>query len=106
MVRKSSRKSVKRQRNVKERHYVVIDYPEEKELLSGSNYTVRIGASESDCVEVSIDGGEWTSCRQGEGFWWFDWYNYPTGSHEIRARIRKNNRTLKSSIVRHCKYQT
>ena len=71
--------------------YVVIDYPQENEVITHPSYAIRIGASGNGVVEVSIDGGEWNYCRYALGFWWFDWANYPGGTHRIIARLRDND---------------
>ncbi len=102
------KKSVKKKdvkENSRKRHYVVVDFPEDNEIISHCDYTVKIGASNGDCVEVSVDGGNWFPCRRAEGYWWFDWLNYPEGFHKIEARLRIKNRTVKNSIVRKCRYQ-
>ncbi len=102
------KKSVKKKcvkDSCRRRHYVVIDFPEDNEILFHCGYTVKIGASDGDCVQISIDGGNWSLCRKSEGYWWFDWIDYHEGFHKIEARLRSKNRTLKNSIVRKCKYQ-
>ena len=83
--------------------HVVIDYPQEKETISCPEYTIRVGPVNSSVVEVSIDGGEWNICRFAEGYWWFDWANYPAGKHKITARVRSDKgKTLKKSDIRSC----
>ncbi len=85
--------------------YVVVDYPQEGEVLIGPDYTIRIGASEKGSTEVSIDGGEWKKCRMAEGFWWYDWKHYPPGPHTIAARlVNEKGRVLRKSSVRNCTY--
>ena len=37
-------------------------------------------------VEVSIDQGDWMSCREALGIWWYDWSGYAKGKHEVVAR--------------------
>ncbi len=96
-------KSVKE--NIRKKHYVIVDFPDDNEIIYHSDYAIKIGASEADCVEISIDGGKWSLCRMSEGYWWFDWVNYPEGIHKIEARLRIKNRTVKNSIVRKCRYQ-
>ena len=86
--------------------YVVIDYPVENELITHPSYAIRVGTSGNGVVEMSIDGGEWTYCRYALGFWWFDWANYPAGSHRIVARLRDNDgKELNKSKIRKCSYK-
>ncbi|MDI6641089.1 MAG: hypothetical protein QME68_02100 [Elusimicrobiota bacterium] len=105
-IRKTKNKVVSR----KTTRYVVIDYPQENEVISHPDYAIRISASDTSdtIVEVSIDGGDWRKCRyaddgSGAFYWWFDWSNYPVGEHKIIARICSNSgRTLKKSDIRTC----
>ncbi len=90
----------------KKENYVIVDYPKENETITTPNYTIRIGASEGSAVEVSIDAGNWESCRPAEGYWWYDWADYAPGFHLIRARIRDNKgKIVKTSSSRGCRYQ-
>ena len=83
--------------------YVVIDHPIENEGIQGTHYAIRIGSSDKGCVEVCIDGYEWSPCRRSEGFWWFDWGNYSPGRHTIQARLRSDKgRVLRKSLPRKC----
>ena len=104
MKKKSAKKKGVKE-STRKRHYVVIDFPEDDAIISHCDYTVKIGASKGDYVEVSVDGGNWFPCRMAEGYWWFDWVNYREGLHKIEARLRVNDRTLKNSTVRKCRYQ-
>ncbi|MCK5533598.1 hypothetical protein KAI68_00675 [bacterium] len=102
------KKNVKKSRSkgiTPKRHYVIIDFPLDNEVICNNDYTVKVGASVGDIVEVCIDGGGWMSCRAAEGFWWYDWNDYIEGFHKVEARLRKNNRTLKNSISKNCKYE-
>lgn len=69
-------------------HPVVINYPQETEVITFPDYTLRFGVSEAAGVEVSIDGGPWRACREALGYYWFDWGGYGSGHHEIRVRAR------------------
>jgi len=91
-------------RNSKEMsHYVVIDHPKENEIINHPHYTIKIGVSGEGNVEVSIDGGDWKSCRQAGGFWWYDWANYPSMTHKIIVRLRNNKgKVVKKSEIRTC----
>jgi hypothetical protein len=83
--------------------YVVIDHPQEAEIISGLHYAIRIGASDNGTVEISFDNGEWQSCRPSAGYWWFDWGYFTPGIHKISARLRdKDGKTLKKSLVVKC----
>lgn len=67
----------------------ILDYPMQEEKISSRQYTLRVGApSQAQAVEVSIDQGDWQSCRPASGYWWFDWSGYEGGEHEIIARLR------------------
>lgn len=90
----------------KKEDYVVVDCPKEGEIITSPNYTIRIGASEGNTVEVSIDAGDWKTCRPAEGYWWYDWEGYTPGFHSIRARIRdKKGKIVKTSLSRKFQYQ-
>lgn len=86
----------------KEMSYVTVDYPQENEVISSPDYTMRIGASSNGCVDVSIDGGEWCPARCAGGYWWFDW-SPCVGSHKITARLVNNGSVIKKSDARKCK---
>jgi len=66
---------------------VTVEFPKHNETVESERYTLRIGSPGSGPVEVSIDGGEWQSCRPSAGFWWFDWSGYKPGRHEVVARV-------------------
>lgn len=90
----------------KEENYVVVDHPKEGEIITNPSYTIRIGASEGNTVGVSIDAGNWETCRLAAGYWWYDWADYSPGFHHIRARIRDNQgKVIKTSLTRGCRYQ-
>jgi len=98
------KRGVKKSR--KKEDYVAIDYPKKGEIITSPNYTIRIGASAGNTVEVSIDAGDWKTCRLAEGYWWYDWANYSPGSHFIKARIRDNEgKVIRTSLSRSCRYQ-
>mgnify|MGYP001560093335 CR=1 FL=1 len=66
-----------------------IEYPRADETVVSSQYTLRISAPSSvDGVDVSIDQGQWLSCRNEVGYWWYDWSGYEDGEHEVIARVR------------------
>ncbi|MFA7074573.1 MAG: hypothetical protein WC234_05245 [Endomicrobiaceae bacterium] len=84
--------------------YVIIDHPCEHEVISGSDYVIRIGASFDGYVEISFNGGEWQPCRFASGYWWFDWMYYKAGDCKISARLVGNDgNIIKISDIRKCK---
>ena len=93
----------KKEKSPAANYYVVIDYPQEGETVSGLHYAIRIGASEGGNVEISIDGGDWQQCRNGGGYWWYDWGYFTPGTHKLTARlVDQNGKVLKKSAVRKC----
>ena len=80
--------------------YIVIDFPREKEVITSSEYTIRLGAShDAEKVEVSIDGGDFLACRHAVGYFWFDWSGYSKVAHKISARLTsKDGRILHSDL--------
>lgn len=85
------------------REYVVIDYPTNMETITSRYYSIRIGASPCDRVEISIDDQPWQPCRHSVGYWWYDWMNYTRGTHQIIARIFTRNGEYLISKRRRCK---
>lgn len=85
-------------------HYVVVDHPQNNEIVSGLHYAIRIGASNTGSVDLSIDNGDWQACRNAAGFWWFDWGYFTPGTHKITARLQDGQgKTIKKSTVIKCK---
>ncbi|MFA5161517.1 MAG: hypothetical protein WC421_04650 [Elusimicrobiales bacterium] len=76
--------------------YVTIDHPKHHETLTRGHYCFRIGASNCDRVEISVDDQTWKPCRHSVGYWWHDWYFDTTGTHQIVARLHKGTDTLVS----------
>lgn len=92
--------------NVVETPYVTLDYPQENEIIRSANYTIRIGANAStNNVRVKIDTGDWSQARFASGYWWFDWANYPVGSHQIIAEGWNELGQRTETSVRNCVYQ-
>ena len=54
--------------------------------MTAPYYTFRISAPDAAGVAVSVDDGEWSPCRFSIGYWWHDWSDYESGSHQVRAR--------------------
>lgn len=83
-------------------NYIMIDHPQENEIISGLHYAIRIGASDNGAAEISFDDGDWQPCRQAAGYWWFDWGYFTPGTHTIVARLRdaEGNTLKKTKAVR------
>ena len=61
-----------------------VDFPRQNEVIASAQYTVRVFAPEGvKRVGISIDQGQWRSCRPAVGYWWYDWSGYANGEHEI-----------------------
>jgi hypothetical protein len=71
--------------------YIVIDYPNEGEIISGLHYALRVGASSDGYAEISFNDGEWLPCRFSGGYWWFDWTDFTPGHHCLSARLISHN---------------
>lgn len=80
---------------------VQVEYPEEGEVLTHADYTIRVGTvPEAIHVEVSIDDGDWQPCRESLGLWWYDWTGVPPGEHKAAARIHKDGGEIVVSAPR------
>ena len=66
---------------------ICIDYPQNNETVFCGHYCFRLG-SRKPCsgMQVSINGGAWQNCRQANGYWWFDWWNFNTGNFYLEAK--------------------
>jgi hypothetical protein len=78
------------------KNYVVVDYPQEGEILTSPGYTLRVSTSAVENVQISIDGRDFQPMRESVGFWWYDWNNYGAGAHTLVARIQVGKRFQKS----------
>ncbi len=76
--------------------FVTVDYPQDGEIVTSSQYAMRVSTSASEGVEISIDGKAWQPCRESAGFWWYDWSGYGAGPHAVLARITVGKRASKS----------
>jgi hypothetical protein len=76
--------------------YIVIDHPKNNEVIGKGAYSLRIGASKCDKVEISIDDQPWHVCRHSVGYWWYDWNCNAPGSHQAVARLHKGGDVLVS----------
>lgn len=71
------------------RPQIGIDYPQQDEVISSPQYSIRISAPKNaTAVELAIDQDVWQPCRESVGFWWFDWAGYEPGEHELIARYK------------------
>ncbi len=67
--------------------YICIDYPQNNETVYCGHYCFRLGSRKPcSAMQVSINGGEWQNCRQANGYWWYDWWNFNTGNFYIEAK--------------------
>lgn len=67
---------------------VAIEFPQKGEMITSSEYTIRIAAPlDAQKVEVCIDGNPYRETRQSEGFWWFDWCGIAQGYHQAMVRV-------------------
>ncbi len=85
---KKAKKAATVKTPVDQKSYVVVDHPQEGEIISGLHYAIRIGASDNGSVEIAFDCGEWQPCRASAGYWWFDWGYFTPGIHKIAVRLR------------------
>ena len=96
------RAALKKEKAAKPVDYIVIDYPKQGEVIHAKHYTVRVGTTPCQKVEISIDDQPWHPCRHAVGFWWYDWTGYAPGNHQVVARMFKNTTVLVSKR-RRCK---
>lgn len=76
---------------------VSVEYPQGGEAITCPCYTMRIkGVPNASRVEISIDGGEWSACRESLGLWWYDWKGYGSGEHVAAVRAQADGKTVES----------
>ena len=86
---------------VQRRPAVRVEYPGEGVMIAQPSYTFHIAASPGAVgVEVSIDEGDWISCREALGLWWHDWSGFEKGDHELVARARMGDGATTDSAPR------
>ena len=66
---------------------ICIDYPQNNETVYCGHYCFRLGSRKPcSAMQVSVNGGEWQNCRQANGYWWYDWWNFNTGNFYLEAK--------------------
>lgn len=91
----------KLEENRSRKQEVWVEYPCDGEVVIHPTYTLQLRAvPEAANVEVSFDDGEWLSCRESLGLWWYDWARYEPGEHKVVARIRKDGTGIEISEPR------
>jgi hypothetical protein len=77
---------------------VYIDFPKANSQVYCGHYCFRLGSLPSaDWVRISINGGAWHDCRNANGYWWFDWWNFETGKFFANAIAIIDGEEVKSS---------
>lgn len=75
-----------------------IDYPKNNDTVYCGHYCFRIGTvGNSEWVKVSVNGGPWIDCRRANGYWWYDWWNFQTGSFIAEALAIVDGKEVKST---------
>ncbi len=75
---------------------LTLDYPQAGETVRWPQYTLRLTTPEgTPFVEVAVDGGPWTACRESVGHWWYDWSGYAAGEHTLAARTVRDGKQTK-----------
>ena len=101
VFKKSSKsKSIKETKAPVEPSQVIIDYPGERELVNFGHYGIRISSDSGAHVQLSINKGDWHSCRFSVGYFWHDWNANKGGTYTIAARGQFGNGPWKLSNER------
>lgn len=80
---------------------VRVDFPKVNETISAGHYAVRISAETGVIVEVSVDGGRYSSCHNAAGHWWYHLHGLSEGPHKVMARaINPKGVTTDSTLRR------
>lgn len=66
---------------------VVIDYPEDHEIVRPGHYSIRLTVAGAERAQVRLDGGQWNECRESLGHFWHDWAPQ-AGRVRVEARAR------------------
>ncbi len=81
---------------------VVIDYPQEGELVVPGHYAIRISAKPEFDIEISTDGKVWFATRPSVGFHWFDWTPEKPGRVVLSLRAKSGKGRWKDVTEREC----
>lgn len=91
-------KAVKTADENKATKIICIDYPMANETVYCGHYCFRLGSlKEVPYMRVSVNGGPWQDCRRANGYWWFDWWNFQTGSFTLEASSEYEGKTIKTA---------
>ena len=75
-----------------------IDYPANNEQVYCGHYCFRLGSpSHISWLKISINGGPWQDCRNANGYWWYDWWNFTTGNFYAEAYGCVNGKEVKTA---------
>ncbi|OGR68184.1 MAG: transaldolase [Elusimicrobia bacterium GWC2_61_19] len=102
-VKKTTNNKTAKTRLTNTEEYVVVDHPKNLETITSRHYSVRIGASDCTGVDISVNDQPWQPCRHAVGYWWFDWNNFQTGTHQLVARMHTRKGEYLISKRRRCK---
>ena len=83
--------------------FVGIDYPKSLETITSRHYSVRIGGSDCNGMDISINDQPWQPCRNCSGYWWYDWNNFAPGTYQLVARMHVKTGGYLISKRRRCK---
>jgi hypothetical protein len=97
---KTKTSSIKETKLPVEPSQVVIDYPGERELVNYGHYGIRISSDYGAHVQLSINKGDWQSCRFSVGYFWYDWHASKAGTYTLSARTQFGNGPWKLSTDR------
>ncbi len=81
---------------------VTIDFPRERDVVISGHYAIRISGNSLHPAEVSINNGNWKSCRMDGGYHWFDWNPEKPGTYKLLARLKSGLGTWETSPERTC----
>lgn len=100
---KSAVEKPKKAAAAKTKTQVEVQYPQEGEKVYKGHYAIRVDVDDSQNVQVSINNGDWQSCREACGHFWFDWYPAEAGSFRIVAKATLQDGRESKSVIRNCK---
>ncbi|HAH05574.1 MAG TPA: hypothetical protein DCM05_03460 [Elusimicrobia bacterium] len=82
---------------------IEVQYPQEGEKVYKGHYAIRVDVLNVANVHISINNGDWQSCRETSGHYWFDWYPSEAGSFRLVARATGPDGRETKSTIRTCK---